>query len=162
MTRRNPVRTEARNGAEFNNAGAQNLDPPTEYFNSPDPARRKRLLSLGVELHHRGSRPVGEFISELADISSEVADEIELRLETYCRIPAEVFALPDDVLTPANPDEVPGRQSVSYWLERAIRIAPSNPRVAIERLQYADGCRRTLGLTWRESLCVPEIDESDE
>ena len=92
MKMQNPAPAKAGRGAEYKNAGATYLAPPTENFNPPSLARRKRLLSLGVELHHRGSRPVGEFISELADISPEIADEILARLETYCRIDAATYA----------------------------------------------------------------------
>ncbi len=101
MKMQNPAPAKAGRGAEYKKAGATYLAPPTENFNPPNLARRKRLLSLGVELHHRGSRPVGELISELADISPEVADEIQARLETYWRIPAEVYqALGADTFRP--------------------------------------------------------------
>lgn len=101
MDTKNPATCFGRREAEYKTAGAMYLVPPLENINPSRLARRKRLLSLGVELHHRGSRPVGEFISELADISPEVADEIQARLETYCRIPAETYqALGGDTFSP--------------------------------------------------------------
>lgn len=91
MEKTNPAPTGAGNGAGNNAAGTANLAPPSDNFNSPNLARRQRLLHLGAELHRRGARPVAEFASELADVPPEIAGEIQARLETYCGIPAEAY-----------------------------------------------------------------------
>lgn len=65
------------------------------------PRLRQRFLSLGVELHHRGPRPVAEFVSELADLAPDLAAEVQARLEAYTRIPTNVYqALGADRFTP--------------------------------------------------------------
>lgn len=62
---------------------------------------RQEFLRLGVELHHRGPRPVAEFVLELADLAPDIATEIQARLEAYTRIPASVYqALGGDAFAP--------------------------------------------------------------
>ena len=91
MKKQNPAPTGVGNGAGNNAVGTANLALPSDNFNSPNLALRQRFLHLGAELHRRGARPVAEFISELADIPPEIADEIQVRLEIYCGIPAEAY-----------------------------------------------------------------------
>lgn len=53
--------------------------------------QRRQFLWLGSELFSRGRQPTAQIVSELADLAPEIADEIQLRLEAYCRIPAETY-----------------------------------------------------------------------
>ncbi len=91
MEKTNPAPTGVGNGAGNNAAGTANLALPSDSFNSPNLALRQRFQCLGAELHRRGARPVAEFITELADVPPEIADEIQARLEIYCGIPAEAY-----------------------------------------------------------------------
>ena len=81
---------------DFNAAG-----PNRPIAKDGGPTLRREFLQLGAELFNRGQRPVAEFVSELADLAPEVVAEIQVRLEAYCRIPAETYqALGADVFTP--------------------------------------------------------------
>lgn len=64
---------------------------PNEASTKSSPALRQSFLSLGAELHSRGKQPVAQFVSELADLAPDLADEIQLRLEAYTRIPTDVY-----------------------------------------------------------------------
>ena len=69
-----------------------NSDPaPQVEAATSDHALRRRFLSLGAELHSRGQQPVAQFVSELADLAPDLAEEIQLRLEAYTRIPIAIY-----------------------------------------------------------------------
>ena len=77
------------------------VEPDRPITNDGGSTLRREFARLGVELHHRGSRPVAEFISELADLAPELTEEIQTRLEAYTRIPANIYqALGADRFTP--------------------------------------------------------------
>ena len=97
------------------------LNQPTPDFNTVEPDKpaakdggatpRREFARLGVELHHRGPRPVAEFVSELADLAPDLAEEIKTRLEAYTNIPAETYqALGADRFTPFMVSMAGGRK----------------------------------------------------
>ena len=80
-----------REGEAIGKPDCSNLVVLSQNFNLPDLERRELFSNLGQDLPCRGWRATAEFIAELADLPPEIADEIQLRLETYCRIAAETY-----------------------------------------------------------------------